>query len=67
MYQFLSTITLTHLCLSETCKNSSDKGKTDSNQRRRGGNGGKKGEGGQGTCIKDPWTEPKGSRIEGGR
>ena len=21
----------------------------------------------QGTCIKDPWTKPKGCRIEGGR
>ena len=29
--------------------------------------GGKKGKGRQGTCIKDPWTKPKGGRIEGGR
>ena len=21
----------------------------------------------QGTCIKDPWTKPKGGKIEGGR
>ena len=25
------------------------------------------GKGRQGTCIKDPWTKPKGVRIEGGR
>ena len=28
---------------------------------------GKKGKGHQETCIKDPWTKPKGGRIEGGR
>ena len=28
---------------------------------------GKKGKGHQGTCIKDTWTKPKGSRFEGGR
>ena len=28
---------------------------------------GKKGKGHQGTCIKDPWTKPKGRRIEGRR
>ena len=28
---------------------------------------GKKGKGLQGACIKDPWTKPKGGRIEGGR
>ena len=38
---------------------------TESNQR--GGRRGKKGKHCQGTCIKDPWTEPKGGRIEGGR
>ena len=32
-----------------------------------GDNGRKKGKGHQGTCIKDPWTKPKGGRIEGGR
>ena len=32
-----------------------------------GDNGGKKGKGHQGTCIKDPWKKPKGDRIEGGR
>ena len=32
----------------------------------KGDNGGKKGKGHQGTCIKDPWTKPKGSRTEGG-
>ena len=32
-----------------------------------GDNGGKKGKDCQGTCIKDPWTKPKGGRIEGGR
>ena len=31
------------------------------------GNGGKKEKGHQGTCIKDTWTKPKGSSIEGGR
>ena len=30
-------------------------------------NGGKKGKGHQGTCIKDPWKKLKGGRIEGGR
>ena len=30
-------------------------------------NGGKGEKGCQGTCIKDPWTKPKGSRVEGGR
>ena len=30
-------------------------------------NGWKRGKGHQGTCIKYPWTKPKGSRIEGGR
>ena len=25
-----------------------------------GDNGGKKGKGHQGTCLKDPWTKPKG-------
>ena len=34
---------------------------------REGGNGGKKGKGHQGTCIKDPWTKPKRGWIEGGR
>ena len=28
---------------------------------------GKKGKGHQETCIKYPWTKPKGGRIEGGR
>ena len=34
----------------------------------RGDNGGKLGKGHQGTCIKDPWTKPKGigSRVGGG-
>ena len=32
-----------------------------------GHNEGKKGKGHQGTCIKDPWTEPMVGRIEGGR
>ena len=32
-----------------------------------GDNGGKKGKCCQGTCIKYPWTKPKGGRIEGGR
>ena len=31
------------------------------------GNMGKKGKGHQGTCMKDPWTKPKGGRIEGRR
>ena len=33
-----------------------------------GSNGGKKGKGPQGTCIKDPWTRPKrvGLRVGGG-
>ena len=31
-----------------------------------GGNGGKKGKGHQGTCIKNPWTKPKWVRIEDG-
>ena len=30
------------------------------------GNGGKKGKGFQETWIRDPWTKPKGVRIEGG-
>ena len=32
----------------------------------KGGRGitGKKGKGRQGTCAKDPWTKPKGERIE---
>ena len=30
-------------------------------------NGLKKGKGHQGTCIKDPWTKPTGSKTEGGR
>ena len=30
-----------------------------------GDDGGKKGKGHQRTCIKDPWTKPKGDRIEG--
>ena len=30
-------------------------------------NRGKKRKGRQGTCMKDPWTKPKGDRIEGGR
>ena len=29
--------------------------------------GGKKGKGQQGTCIKDTWTKPKRGRIKGGR
>ena len=29
--------------------------------------GGKKGKGHQGTCIKDPWTKPRGGSLEGGR
>ena len=33
----------------------------------KGDNGGKKVKGCQGTCIKDPWTKPKGGRIKGGR
>ena len=32
-----------------------------------GNNGGERGEGRQGTCIKHPWTKPKGGRFEGGR
>ena len=32
-----------------------------------GGNKGGKGEGLSGTCIKGPWTKPKGGRIKGGR
>ena len=35
--------------------------------RGEGDNRGKKGKSHQGTCIKDPWTKPKGRRIEGGR
>ena len=31
------------------------------------GNGGKKGKGCQGTHIKDPWTKPKGGKMEGRR
>ena len=37
------------------------------NQMNRFQNRGKQGTGGQGICIKDPWTKPKGGRIEGGR
>ena len=33
----------------------------------RGDNGGKKGKGRQRTCIKDPWTKPKGGRMKGGK
>ena len=29
--------------------------------------GRKGGKGHQGTCIKDPWTKPKGRRIKGGK
>ena len=32
-----------------------------------GDNGTKEGKGHQGTCIKDPWTKPKGGRMVGGR
>ena len=32
-----------------------------------GDNGGKKGKGHQGTCIKDTWTKPKRGKIEGGK
>ena len=32
-----------------------------------GDNGGKRGKGHPGTCIKDTWTKPKGDKIEGGR
>ena len=32
-----------------------------------GGDKGGKGEGLSGTCIKDMWTKPKGSRIKGGQ
>ena len=32
-----------------------------------GDNGGERGKGCQGTCIKDTWTKPKGGRIEGER
>ena len=32
-----------------------------------GDNGGKRGKGRQGTCIKDPWMRPKMERSEGGR
>ena len=32
-----------------------------------GSNGGKKGKGCQGTCIKDPWTKPKWGRTKGWR
>ena len=32
-----------------------------------GDNGGKKGKGCQGTCIKDPWTKTTGGRTECGR
>ena len=28
---------------------------------------GRSGKGGKWTCIKEPWTKPKGGRIEGGR
>ena len=46
-----------------------NKEQTDSNQRERGRRitGQRKGKSHQGTCIKDPWTKPKGVRIEGGR
>ena len=30
-------------------------------------NGGNKGKGHQGTCIKDTWTKPKGGQIQDGR
>ena len=32
-----------------------------------GDNGGERGKGCQGTCIKDTWTKPKGGRMERGR
>ena len=32
-----------------------------------GDNGGKRGRGCQGICIKDSWTKPEGCRIKGGR
>ena len=32
-----------------------------------GDNGEEREKGHQGTCTKDTWTKPKGSRIEGGR
>ena len=34
--------------------------------RREGHNRGKKGKGHQGTCIKVPWTKPKGEGWRGG-
>ena len=40
---------------------------TVTSRERGGNNGGKKRKGHQGTCIKDPWTKPKGGTIEGGR
>ena len=43
-----------------------NKEQTDSNQRGAGDNWGKKRKGHQGTCIKDPWTKPKGGRTEYG-
>ena len=43
------------------------KEQTDSNQRvGEEDSGGRKGKGRLGTCIKDPWTKPKGGRIESG-
>ena len=33
----------------------------------RGDNGKKRGKGCQGTCVKEPWTKPKGGRIDDGR
>ena len=36
-------------------------------RERKGDNEGNKGKCHQGTCVKDPWTKPKGGRIEGGR
>ena len=35
--------------------------------RGEGDNGGKKGKGHPGTCIKDPWTKAKGIGLAGGR
>ena len=43
------------------------KNKLTATRGEEGDNGEKKGKGHQGTCIKDPWTKPKGGRIEGGR
>ena len=36
-------------------------------RREEGYNKGKNGKGHQGMGIKDPWTKPKGGRIDGGR